>query len=700
MSDAQTVRTMCPMNCHPTLCGMLAQVRDGQLIGVKGDPDNPDSRGFLCIRGQASREIISNPARLLHPLVRDRRGDPLRRATWDEAYARIGESIENAPPQATAFWPGHGIFTTSYGTRFGPQLMARFANIHGSQFWNPTMICWGLGAFGLALTGVTETNTKEDMGEHSQLIVLWAANLASQPNTARHLLAAKRRGAHIVTIDVRQTEAAAKSDDVFLLRPGTDTALALALAHVICGEQLHDAGFVAQHSLGFAALAEHVKAFSPAWAEGVTGVAVERIVGLARRYAGTKPAMIVLGGSSMHKGANGWQASRAIACLPGLTGNLGIPGSGFGPRHGSAAHGRGLGSIVVPERRAPGTAWPNQMSDVAAALREGRVRTLFQMGSNMLSSFPDARAAAEGLACTGLIVSHDLFLNHTAAQFADVVLPGTAWLEELGCKATHTHLYLMEPALAPPGETRSLYRVLTELAQQLGLEGFHPWADEEAMVNAVLDHPCTGRATVASLRAAGGFAAMNVSHVAYPTFEFDTPSRKLEFVSAKAEQLGLPALPSFDAPSASAVNESVLHPLALTQGRTLTHFHGFYNNGRELPTLARRETEPALWIAPTDAQARGVREGAPIRIFNQRGELRARAHVTQRIPAGTVWMRDGWPGLNSLTAAAPVLPDAAVDAFAFAAGQATFEAKVEVATLAPAGPFIASTSSQPFGVEQ
>ncbi len=675
--QTQTVRTMCPMNCHPTLCGMLAEVRGGELLGVKGDPDNPDSRGFLCIRGQASREIIGNPARLLHPLIRDRRSEPFRRASWDEAYQRIVASMQSAPSQATAFWPGHGIFTTSYGTRIGPQLMARFANIHGSQFWNPTMICWGLGAFGLALTGVLETNTKEDMGEHSKLIVLWAANLASQPNTARHLLAAKKRGAHVVTIDVRHTEAAAKSDDVLLIRPGTDTALALALAHVICAEQLHDAAFVAQHTLGFEALAEHVKPFSPAWAEGVTGIAAMRIVELARRYAVTKPAMIVLGGSSMHKGANGWQASRAIACLPGLTGNLGIPGSGFGPRHGSAAHGRGLGSIIAPERRASGSAWPNQMSDVVAKLREGRVRTLFQMGSNMLSSFPDAAAAAQGLQRTELIVSHDLFLNHTAQQFADLVLPGTAWLEELGCKATHTHLYLMEPALAPPGQTRSMYRVLTELAQQLGLKDFHPWADEEAMVNTVLDHPCTGRATVASLRAAGGFVPMNVSHVAYPTLQFDTASRKLEFVSTKARDLGLPALPTFDAPVPA--DDNALHPLVLTQGRTLTHFHGFYNNGRELPTLARREAEPNVWVAPADAKARGVIDGAPIRVFNQRGELHGRAHVTERIPAGTLWLRDGWPQLNTLTEAAPVLPDCAVDAFAFSAGQSTFEARVEVA---------------------
>lgn len=682
-----TVRTMCPMNCHPTLCGMLAEVRDGELVGIQGDPANPDSRGFLCTRGQASREVIGNPDRLLHPLMRDRRSDPFRRVTWEEAYARIVASIQGAPPQATAIWPGHGSLTTSYGTRFGPQLMARFANLHGSQFWNPTMICWGLGAFGLALTGVLETNTKEDMGEHSQLILLWAANLASQPNTARHLLEAKRRGAHIVTIDVRHTEAAAKSDEVFLVRPGTDTALALALMHVICEERLHDAVFVERHTVGFGALAQQMKAYSPAWAEGITGIAAPRIVELARRYAATRPAMIVLGGSSMHKGGNGWQASRAIACLPALTGNLGVAGGGFGPRHGSAAHGRGLGSITAAERRAPGTAWPNQMSDVLAALREGRVHTLLQMGSNMLSSFPNAAAAAEGLSRTRLIVCHDLFLNHTAQRFADVVLPATAWLEELGAKATHTHLYLMERALAPAGDTRSLYRVLGELARQLGVADFDPWADEEAMINAVLDHPCTGRATVASLREAGGFVAMNVSHVAYPTAKFDTPSGKVEFESELARGLGMPALPVFESPVGDAVtahaDDRPRHPLVLTQGRTLSHFHAFYNNGQALPTLARREGEPAVWISPDDAAARGLAEGTPIRVFNARGELQGRAHVTPRIPNGTLWLRDGWPGLNTLTDSAPVLPDAAVDTFGFSAGQATFDARVEVEALAP-----------------
>ena len=675
---SHTVRTMCPMNCHPTLCGMLAEVRDGRLLAVRGDDANPDSRGFLCVRGQASREVFDNPSRLLRPLVRDRRTDAFREAGWDEALDRIAAGMSASAPARTAWWHGHGALTTNYGTRVGPQLIARFAHLQGSQFLNPSMICWGLGAFGLGLTGLLETNTKEDMGEHSALVLLWAANLASQPNTARHLLAAKRRGAHVVTIDVRRTEAAAKSDEVLLIRPGTDGALALAMLHVICTERLHDAAFVARHTLGFEALDAHVRPYTPNWAETVTGIAAARIVALARRYASTRPAMIVLGGSSMHKGANGWEAARAIACLPGLTGNVGIAGSGFGPRHGAGAHGRGLGDITLAGRRPQGDWVPNQMPAFSAALQEGRIDTLMLIGTNMISSFADTGAVARGLDRTRLIVSQDLFLNDTARRFADVVLPSTAWLEEVGCKMTATHLYLMERALPPAGQTRPLFAVLDALAARLGLEDFNPWASEEAMIDAVLDHPCTGRATIAALRAEGGMRALDISHIAYPGFAFPTPSGRIEFESALAEGLGLPRLPSYGAPADAAGSADGAYPLLLTQGRTLAHFHSFYGNGRELPSLARRETGPALWLSPQDALARGLADGAAIDIASARGTLSATAQVTDRIPAGTVWMRDGWPGLNGLTSGDAMLPDAAVDALGFAAGQARFDARVEV----------------------
>jgi anaerobic selenocysteine-containing dehydrogenase len=674
----RTVRTMCPMSCHPTLCGMLAEVRDGQLVSVSGDPDNPDSQGFLCVRGKASREVIGNPQRLLHPLIRARRGgEEWRRASWDEALDLIAGRMRAVGREAVGIWPGHGVLTTNYGTRVNVELIQRFANLYGCQTWSPTMICWGLGAFGLGLTGVLETNTKEDMGRHARLILMWGANLASQPNTARHLLAARHRGAQVVTIDVRSTETAAQSDEVLIVRPGSDAALALALMHVLIGEGLCDAEYVARHTRGFEALAAHVKAFTPAWAAERTGLPAERIAALARRYAATRPAMIVLGGSSMHKGANAWQAGRAIACLPALTGNLGVPGGGFGPRHGAAAHGRGLADITAAERRPPGDYIPSQMPRVTEALREGRVKVLLLPGTNMLSSFADTGQVAAGLERTELVVSYDLFLSDTARRFADVVLPGTAWLEELGCKATFTHLYLMERALEPPGETRTLAWWLAELARRLDVADFHPWQDPEGVLDALLDHPATGHATVAGLRASGGFAPLHTSHVAYPTHAYGTPSGKVEFYSQRALEHGLPPLPEpepapRDVPAAA-------YPLAFCQGRTLAHFHGFYDHGRALPTLAAHDPEPRLWMAPADAAARDIADGAAIRIYNERGAFPAHAQVTDKVPAGVVWMRDGWVGLNALTDGRALLPDSVVSLFGFSAGQASYEARVEVA---------------------
>ena len=296
------------MNCHPTLCGMLVQVTDGRVTRVKGDPENPDSRGFLCTRGHASREIIDNPDRLLRPLVRDGRGDtPWHETSWDEALDRIAGTMRAVGPAAVGLWTGHGLAASNYGTRISSYLARRFANLSGAQWWSGTMICWGLGAYGLGLTGALEVSAKEDMSAHSELIVMWAANVASQPNTARHVAAARARGAYVITIDIRETESSRHSDELIVLRPGTDAALALAMMHVIIDEGLFDRGFVKGYTVGFDALAEHVKTHSPAWAAPITGIDAERIVALARRYASTKPAMIVLGGSSMYKGANGWQ---------------------------------------------------------------------------------------------------------------------------------------------------------------------------------------------------------------------------------------------------------------------------------------------------------------------------------------------------------------------------------------------------------
>src|SRR4051812_22701757 len=175
-----TVRTMCPMNCHPTLCGMLVDVEDGQVTAVRGDPENPDSQGFLCIRGQAAREIVDNPLRLLHPMRRRARSGSWERVSWDDALDLVAEKARAVGRGGVGAWSGHGLFANDYGTRLNSELVRRFANLYGCQWWSPTIICWGLGAFGLGLTGALRVHTKEDMGRNAAFILLWGANLASQ----------------------------------------------------------------------------------------------------------------------------------------------------------------------------------------------------------------------------------------------------------------------------------------------------------------------------------------------------------------------------------------------------------------------------------------------------------------------------------------------------------------------------------------
>ena len=617
MATRLIARTMCPMNCHPTLCGMIVEVEGDRLVEVRGDPDNPDSRGFLCVRGQASREIIGNPKRVVTPMVRARRGqDGWREAGWDEALDLIASRMTAVGREAVGLWAGHGLFANNYGTRVGSHLLRRFANFYGCQWWSPTIICWGLGAFGLGLTGPLEANTKEDMGAHAELILLWGANLASQPNTGRHLAAARRRGAHVVTIDVRDTEAAAQSDEVLKLHPGTDAALALGLMHVIIGEGRHDREFVARHTVGFDALAAHVRQYSPEWAGRVTGLAPERIVALARRYATTRPAMILLGGSSMHKGVHGWQGGRAIGCLPALTGNLAIPGGGFGPRHGAASHGQGLTDIVARERRPPGRYVPNQMSRITEALVAGQVRAMLLFGTDMLSSFADAGRVAEGLAGADLVVSHDLFMNDTARQLADVFLPSTSWLEELGCKSTNTHLYLMDKVLEPPGEARPLPFILKGLAARLGLpRDFYPWESDEGPLDAILDHPATGHATVAVASRRGRDPCPRHLARGAPGSRLSTRLRgRSSSTRSAAAAAGLPPLPVHDASPSSAA------PAIVPAG---THAHPFSRLLRPRPGAADpRPTRPrarALDLARRCRRARPCRRRGDPRLQRSRG---------------------------------------------------------------------------------
>ncbi len=666
----RTLKTMCPMNCHPTLCGMEVTVDGDEFVEIKGDPTHPDSKGALCMRGQAAHEIVGNPKRLSTPLMRDKRSGDLREATWDEAYTRITEAMRDVAPHETAFWGGHGLAVNDYGVSVKGQVMARFAHLYGAQIWGGPMICWGLGGLGFALTGAISTSTLQDMEDHADLIIMWGTNSASQANTVKPMMAAKKRGAYVVNIDVRRADVSAFANETLIVRPGSDAALALAMMHVIIAEGLLDQAYVAANTVGFEALKAHVMEYTPEWAASETGLDATIIIALARRYAATRAATIVAGGSSMHKTGNSWKAARAIACLPALTGAYGQPGGGMGVRHGVHSHGRQLNNTVPPRGDGP---WvPNDMEAMLQAMEDRRVKVMLTFGSNMLSSFADSNRAIAAIEKTDLFTTFDIFLNETGRTHADIVLPSTIWLEELGCKATGGHLHLTDIALPPTADARPLYRVIPELASLTGVADVYPWASHEDAIDAVINTPSTNHATVAKMRANGGRIALNVSASAYDDLKFDTPSGKIEFVSDKAEKMGLPALPvQGDTPVGEA-------PLYLAHGRAWTHFHAFYNHGRALPTLAERDPEPELWINPEDADACSVTDRAKIELKSENGVFEAFAKLTDQVPPGTVWMHDGWFGLNRLTNSRAAVPDTALDGFGFTVGQSDYQAEVEV----------------------
>lgn len=675
MVGKRQVTTMCPMNCLPTQCGMRVEVADNKLLTLKGDPHNPDSKGFLCIRGRATREIFDNPKRLLHPLRRvgARGAGKWAQCSWDDAYAMMVESISQTLPERVGLWRGHGVGTTGVL----PLLITRFELLGGFQHWAAAIVCWAMGGYGLGLTGLLETSTKEDMAANTRTILFWGSTLASQPGIAPHLIEARKRGAYVIHIDTRRTEISGHADEVILLHPGSDAALALAIAHVIMQEKLVEQSFIETYTLGFAEFSEHVRQYTPEWAATICGIEPERIRDLARRYAQDTPAMIVLGGSSMFKHQHGWEVSRAIACLPALTGQLGIAGAGMGPRHGASTHSDGYANVLPHVERLAENFIPSHMTTITAALKAGQIDTLLLLGSNILSSFADANELALGLEQVKFIVSYDLFMNETSRRFADLVLPGTAWLEDIGLKQTATHIYLMERALEPEGESRTLSSILRQLAERLKITNFFPWQDDEDFVNALLASQRTesGDAlTVDALRQRGGYwQKSNLSHIAYPQRSFHTPSGKVEFWSERARQAGLSALPSYTAPHKED------YPLRFCQGRSLSAFHAFFDEGQALPTLAKANTGPELWIHPQDARCRNIQSGSPIVIINERGRFEARARVTDDILPGAVWMRDGWMGVNRVTSGAPTVALAANDIVpGIPGGQATYDAWVEV----------------------
>jgi anaerobic selenocysteine-containing dehydrogenase len=640
-------RAVCPHDC-PDTCAMRVTVKDGKAVKVSGDPDHPPTQGVLCTKVTRYAERTHHRDRLLTPLRRiGRKGEGrFEPIGWDEALRYAADRLKPIAARAP-----EAILPYSYagtmGLVQGESIAARFFNALGASRLERT-ICAAAGAAGLRYTYGASLGMHTEYFEESELILIWGSNpIASNLHFWTRAQEAKRRGARLIAIDPYRSLTADKCHQHIALKPGTDAALALAMIHVLIGENLIDREYVEAHTLGFEPLKARAAGYPPSRAAQICGIDEQVIVDLARVFGATKKASIRLN-YGMQRVRGGGNAVRAIASLPSLTGawrersgGVLLSSSGWAPVNSSA--------LERPDLL-PG--WPSTLPRVInmnaigdALLHPGdakfgpKVEALIVYNSNPVAVAPDSEKVAAGFAREDLFT---IVLEHfqtDTADYADLIFPATTQLEHLDVHKSygHTHVMANMPAIAPVGDSRANTEIFRGLARAMGLTAPALFeTDEQIAANAFRwDDPALAGVTWETLKA-NGWAQLKLAQAPFANGGFRTPSGKCEFFSERLEKEGLDPLPDYLPPYESADGAPELaarFPLAMISPPARNFLNSSFVN---VESLRSTEGEPHVDIHPADAHARQIADGEIVRIFNDRGSMQARARVTERAREGLV----------------------------------------------------------------
>jgi anaerobic selenocysteine-containing dehydrogenase len=437
----------CPLDC-PDGCSWVVTVRDGEAVGLRGNPDHPYTRGALCTKVNRWLEHASQPDRILYPLRRaGRKGEGrFERITWDEALeeiaARVGRVVEEHGGEA--IWPYWGTGTLGYVQGLEGQAGRRLFNVLGASGHHAD-ICSAAGVAGLTCTiGASGGMDPEDLA-HARLIILWGTNpLTSGHHVWKFVQAARRKGAHVAAIDPVRTRTAAQADEHLAPLPGTDAALALGLLNVVVGLGAQDEDFLERHTLGWPQFRARIAEFPPARAAEITGVPEERITALGERIARTRPTAI-RATQGLQRHAGGGSTLRTLACLPGVTGDWARLGGGLA--FSTSGHVRlDRAALYRDDLRpgGPGFRRVLSMSRLGEGLLEvdgPPVKALFVIAANPAGSTPHQNRVREGLSREDLFtVVLEQFPTDTT-DYADIVLPATMQHEHADLHEGYGHLY-------------------------------------------------------------------------------------------------------------------------------------------------------------------------------------------------------------------------------------------------------------------
>ncbi len=651
-------------------CWIIASFdNNGKIIKVRPDEGTP--MGIICKLGEHSPDIIYSKDRLLYPMRRKgKKGTyDFERISWDEAYNTIVDKLimikKEYGAEATAIYTGVGSFELSMCDVYQPKGIAiSSANSVLFPFGSPNTM--GVGAlcyvaYGMIAPHVTMgrmfMNMFSDI-ENSELIVVWGTNPATDlpPIDMNRILDACKRGTEVIVIDPRKTATVKLTDGQWIpIRPGTDGALALGLIHILIEEELYDAGFVENYTIGFDELVKYVQHYRPEVVEHITGIPAEKIITLAHKIAEAKGVSQLMY-TGLEYSNSGVQNIRATLVLWALASQLDVPGGlcfsmdknqfpinrdglianpDVGPRLGrdkfpiyikyrNEAH-----AIALPESVLNGNPY--------------KIRSLIILGSSITTSWPNSNIWKKTLNELDFLVTIDRQLTADSA-YADIVLPATTYYENVSYMTYGSTFRIRERVIEPLGEARSDFFIIAELAKRLGYGHLYPQTEEE-----LLRYVLKGSGFILEdVKKAGGIVSIETEMMQYKKWEkgllrpdgkpgFDTPSGKFEIASSILEEYGYEPLPKYTEPKEGPLSQPELlkdYPLVFNSGaRVRTSFHTQHHGIR---SLYKERSEPTVMINNKDAEQRGIKNGDKVMIKTPRGSVIMRAIVTEDIVKGAI----------------------------------------------------------------
>lgn len=659
------LKTICQA-CHMS-CGVLVHVMNGKITRIDGDPEHPLSQGMICPKGIAYKQVVYHPDRLLYPLKRvgERGEGKWRRISWEEAIdqiaVKLNEINDKFGPDSIAACCGGNPRRSMPATRF-------LTDSLNSPNWaySDAFFCWGPHVVAESVTygGRITTDVNIDC-RNSDCIVVWGGNpVHTHTVVARDIMNARARGAKVIVIDPRMTATASKADIWVQLRPGTDAALALGMLNVIITERIYDKEFVSQWCTGFEELTERIQTYSPKKVSEITGVAEETIKSAAMLYAKTKPACLYLrvGNELIF---NSTQASRAIACLIAITGNIDVKGGNLFLCPPKGLVGRMF--YVKKEWRLPDEIEERRIGAKEFPLLAGPkapfglfhtpllikamltdkpypIKALIA-SNNLCVSMPNSKEVYDALKCLDLLVVYELFMTPTA-EVADFVLPVATYFEidELVDRYPN-YITARRKVIEPVGECWDELRITHEIVERMGLK-FTPWPELQAR-GWLGYEDFRLKDTGLSFKdiESGEYIFAPMEYKKYTKNGFATPSGKVELSSNLLKEFGYDPLPHHVEPFESPISTPELveeYPFILiTGGRTIAYFHSL---GHQVPWLRELVPNPTIEIHPAAAKRLGIHEGDWVWVETPRGKgrIKQKAKLTKAVHPDVVHSVAHW----------------------------------------------------------